>query len=293
MTKPACVIVAFHRPVALAGLLEELRDQSVVVVNVEADTDVAAVADRAGAPVVTLPGNPGYAAAVNAGARALSGGNDVVVFMNDDVSVSGPVVDALAAAISVGQADVVIPALLDGDGVPERTIAALPTPKSLAIEWALLPDRPVSRLRRFARVQKWRSPTGPEPIDAAAATVVAVWADLLAAEPLPESYFLYWEESEWFWRLRQRQARVLYRPDLVAGHTGGRADVRPEKSRLLARNAVRCVRRTQGRGAALAAVPIVIAWNLRLLAVALIRRHRVGARWAGVVAACGSWSAAL
>ena len=48
---------------------------------------------------------------------------------------------------------------------------------------------------------------------------------------------------------------VELHPDAVCVHDGGRDDVRPDKSRLLARNAVRCIRRTQGRRSAALAVP--------------------------------------
>jgi hypothetical protein len=83
-------------------------------------------------------------------------------------------------------------------------------------------------------------------------------------------------------------------PDAVVRHAGGRDDVRADKQRLLARNAVRCVYRTQGRRAAVRAWPIVMLWQLRLLVVdglrALLgRENRVPARAAGVAAAFGAW----
>lgn len=280
----AAVVIAFHRPESLRVLLADLAGIDVVVVNIDNDAAVAAVANDAGAAVVAVAGNPGYAAGVNRGAAATDA--DVVVFMNDDLRMSAAALRALADTVAAGGADVALPALL-ADGAPERTIAALPTPARLAIEWAVLPDRPLFSL---GRVEKWRTPTGPEQVDAAAATVVAVRAELLRDEPLPETYFLYWEESEWFWRLRDRGARVVYRPDVVVEHRGGRGDIRPEKSALLARNAVLCVRRTQGRVAAALAVPVVVLWNLRLFVTALARRRHVRARWAGLRAALGSWS---
>jgi len=102
--------------------------------------------------------------------------------------------------------------------------------------------------------------------------------------PVPEDYFLYWEESDWFWRLHRAGARVQYRPDVEVVHCGGRSEVRPDKSRLLSRNAVRCVLLTQGRLAAAAALVVVVAWNLRLAATALARSLRPG-RMPGTVAA--------
>ena len=147
---------------------------------------------------------------------------------------------------------------------------ALPTPSRLLLEWAILPDAPPAD-GRDRGIEKWRRPATTQVIDASTAVMVAVRADVLRATPLPEDYFLYWEELEWFWRLRAAGRRVLIVPSAAVIHDGGRVDVRPEKSRLLARNAVRCVRRTQGRSAALGALLVVVAWNLRLVAADLVR----------------------
>ena len=128
--------------------------------------------------------------------------------------------------------------------------------------------------------------------------MVAVRADVLRSTPLPEDYFLYWEELEWFWRLRAAGRRVVIDPSASVVHDGGRVDVRGDKSRLLARNAVRCVRRTQGRSAAVSALLVVVLWNVRLLAVDATRaaaaptearRTRLRARWGGLRAALTSW----
>jgi GT2 family glycosyltransferase len=133
-----------------------------------------------------------------------------------------------------------------------------------------------------------------ETVPAATAALVAARTDLLRSVPLPEAYFLYWEEIDWAWRLRGVGASLALVPGATAVHTGGRDDVRPEKQRLLARNAVRCVALTQGRVRACMAWPIVVAWQARLLAVDVVlprpeRRARIGARAAGVRAALGAW----
>ena len=108
-------------------------------------------------------------------------------------------------------------------------------------------------------------------IQAATAAVVAVRADVLLATPIPEEYFLYWEELEWFWQLHTGGHEVVLAAEVTVVHDGGR-DVRTEKSQLLARNAVRCIRRSSQ-----AAAPwfwgygIVILWNVRLVAVDTVR----------------------
>lgn len=290
-----CVVVAYHRPDSLRALLEGLAHPEVriIVVNVDSDPHITELAGPHG-QVVELPGNPGYASAVNEGCvRARS---DVVVFMNDDVLVAATDVLVLAATIAAGEADVVVPSVIDDDGRRERNLLPLPTPGRLLLEWALLPDHPVPVLRRVVSVEKWRLPETRERIVAASATVVACSRAVLRRHPLPEVYFLYWEENEWFWTLAMNGVRVTCEPSVAVVHRGGRADVRPDKSALLARNAVLCVRRTQGRVSGVAAVAIVIVWNVRLLALAMIRpgigRRRTGlvaARAAGLRAALASW----
>lgn len=274
----SAVVVAFHRPAPLGRLLRQLAsaDLEVVVVVVEADAHVASTVEQHGATVVPLEGNPGFAAAVNLGASVASG--DVVVFMNDDL-----VVDEAAllrmAHLAADRDAVLLPALRQPGGDGESSIFALPTPWSLLVEWALTPDRPPSWFR-WLPLEKWRNPTVLTEIQAAAATAVACPRHVLQRHPLPTAYFLYWEEAEWFWELREAGVHVWYDPRTVVEHAGGRHDVRPQKSVLLARNAVRCIRRTQGRRAALAAWPVVILWNLRLVLTALLRfpRSPEGAR---------------
>jgi GT2 family glycosyltransferase len=146
-------------------------------------------------------------------------------------------------------------------------------------------------------VRKWRRPPEAAPVEAGTAAVVAVRTALAREVPLPEAYGLYWEELEWFWRLRERGARVLYLPAAAVAHAGGRADVRPESARLLSRNAVRCVRRTQGAAAAWRAYPVVLLWQARLLLQDAVRaaagsraaRRRLPARRAGAAAALAAW----
>jgi GT2 family glycosyltransferase len=114
---------------------------------------------------------------------------------------------------------------------------------------------------------------------------------------MPMDYFLYWEEIEWFWRLREAGKRVLYVPHLQARHLGGRQEISAFKSKLITKNAVRCVRRTQGRWAAIQAAVIVLLYNLRLVGIAALRRllgrekapGELAARLAGLRETPASW----
>jgi GT2 family glycosyltransferase len=286
----SCVVVCYHRHESLRIMASALADPRIelVVVNAEVDPEIAGIAEAAGAVHVPLQGDPGYATAVNLGARHVS--SDIVVFMNDDLHISPETVLALRDAVAAGEGDVVVPAVFDAEGLPEATIKAPPTPVALAREVLLLPDHPIGALRNRLRVEKWRQPEGPEEIDACGAPIIACRTTLLREQPMPEDYFLYWDEIEWFWHVRKAGRRVVYRPDLRVRHIGGRRDVSAMKSRLITRNAVRCVRRTQGLVAAAAAFWIMLAYNIRLVLTASLRvalgrpaaRHELTARLAGL-----------
>jgi len=290
------VIVAYHRPEPLRRSVPSLLAAGfgVVVVNVESDAQVAQVARDAGAIEVPLVSNSGFAAAVNAGVLAATA--PLVVFMNDDLTVDPSGLVMLADLVRAGTCGVVVPAVVNRSGDCEPTILALPSVGRLLLEWMLTPDHRPKGVPRLG-VQKWRQPTERERILAASATIVACRRQLLVEVPLPAAYFLYWEESEWFWHLRQLDVDVWYEPAVTVQHSGGRDDLRSAKAILLARNAVRCVRRTQGRAAAAAAWPVVVLWNGRLLVTALVRaalrpspgsRRDIGVRLAGLGAACRS-----
>lgn len=265
----SCVIVAYHRPVHVARLLDGLRDVrlEVVVVNVEDDPRLRALdCDH----LVATLSNGGYAAGVNAGVAAATG--DVVVFMNDDVETAVPDVLRLAERIASGHADVSIPLVVDTNGQFE------------------LGNRLPLRLARRMLLNGGAIPEHPLPVDAAWAPMVAVRRNLISAIPVPEDYFMYWEEFDWFHQLRANGARIEVNPSARIRHEG--SPNRPEKSRLLARNAVRCVRRIRGRWAALRAWPVVVLWQLQQLAMtALNRRGRAPliAHAAGFVAAVAAW----
>ncbi len=294
------IVVAYHRPEGLARLLDSAAGQAarILVVNVEEDPAVAAVARRRGVIVLGLDSNPGYAAAVNAGAAALS--TPLVAFANDDLELAPGCLAALAAELEAG-ADVAVPRLCRPDGGTEPSVSRLLSPAALAGEWVALPDQPPaflpSRLLAYLPVQKWRRPGSSVPIRAAEAALVATHADVLSRFPLPEAYFLYWEEHEWFHRLSRHGRSVLYVPAAVATHAGW-DELSPAKAKLLARNAVRCLVRTKGRAAAVAGFPLVLAWWARLWALDALRaalrpspvaRSRLASRSAGVGAALFAW----
>jgi GT2 family glycosyltransferase len=294
----SCLIPCYHRAGMLRDALDRLRDVRIelVVVNAERDPEVAnVVAAMPGAIHVPRDGS-GFAAGVNAGIAHVT--TEYVVFMNDDILIEPDSVLALTEPLAAGHADAVVPAISNPSGELEPTIRALPTPVVLFREWFLLPEKRISAVQQAIHVEKWRRPQGPEPIEAAGTPVIATSSELLREVPLPEQYFLNWDEIEWFWLLRERGKRVVYVPAAEAVHLGGGPqDISPFKSRLLTTNAVRFVRRTQGSRAARRAFFVMALYNLRLVTVAAVRRavHGDGysatlkARVEGLKATAASW----
>jgi GT2 family glycosyltransferase len=291
----SCVIVCWRNPEALRRLLQALDDErlEVIVVNPEIDPEVASVASAR--IHVPLDGDPGFAAAANVGVRHVS--SEYMVAMNDDIDVTVDAVLALVAAVASGKADVAVPAVVDSAGWNEATIRALPTPRELLLEWCLLPDQPVRWLDSRLHVEKWRRPQTPEMVEASGSPVFAMRTALLRAVPFPDDYFLYWDEIDWCWRLREQGRKIAYLPNVTVGHGGGRRDVSPLKSRLITQNAVKWFRKTQGSAAARRAFMIMLAYNIRLVAVAVLRvaagreaaRVELRARLAGLRATRASW----
>ena len=89
MGEVAVVIPNWNRSALLAKLLENLKRQSypiarIVVVDNGSTDDSAAVAQRAGATVITLASNTGFAHAVNCGIQAAA--TEWIAILNNDVT---------------------------------------------------------------------------------------------------------------------------------------------------------------------------------------------------------------
>lgn len=297
--RPSVVVVAFHRPVEVRSLLRSVPETlDVVVVNVEGDdlVDDAVRAERPAATVVVVP-NLGFAGAVNVGVRASRG--SPVLICNDDVVLAPHAAERLVAWVA-DHGGVVGPRVCREDGSEQRTIAPLVSLGSLLWETALLPDAPLPLLDRWLGPAKWLRPSVPTVVPSVSGCTFACDRAVLVDYPLPEEYFMYWEERDWFTRLHHASVEVWYLPDASVVHGGGATEVRPDKQALLASNALRCVRRLHGRPSAVAAVPIVLLWQLRLLGQDLVAslwsptpRRRLGARVAGVRAALSGMSIAV
>jgi len=196
---------------ALAGQVEYV----VVVDNGSSDSTLAWLAARTGDPphdVIANPDNRGFPAAANQGiARALAGGAEAVLLVNDDAVIQPGAVDALAAALAgdpaAGAATAKLvyrdrPATLNGAGGiwnPGRAWAWL--------RGAGEPDRG----------QYDGEATADYPSGAASLLRSAAIA---AVGGFDEAYYLYFEDADWGLRARRVGWHTRYVPAARAVHVG-------------------------------------------------------------------------
>ena len=240
------VVVAFRDPDSVVRSLESLcAVEDVVVVNVCADPDVTAAVAALGRVEIQTFENVGYGAAVNIGVASLAPAVDEVMFLNADVQVQQIPSNGAESAVR-------IPLQSFGGSRPEADLHSLPTPGAFCREWIL------GRPHRHSRREMGR--------DAAAngAAIVAP-RDVLRSHPLPTEYFLYWEETAWFWRLRDHQIMKQVEDDFVVARRPGAGEFPLLKARLLGRNLVRLACERYGRRAVVLYVPMGTAWVMRLV----------------------------
>lgn len=268
MTTVALGVVAYRDAAALGALLRSARGfDEVVVVNMTSDPEVTAVCTAYRAKEIPHDENLGYAAGVNMLAKAATA--DRLLFSNDDIVLATDLVDSCRAA----QSPVTVPRITVR-GAPARSLKALPTVPGLLLEWVLLPDSGPD----VGVVQKWRRPRVPAKAQAATAAAVLCDVPLLRQHPLPEEYFLYWEEMEWFWDLSRHGITVVYDPRLSVERSGGASELGEEKWRLMGANLVRLGARRRGRAGAIIYTLLAVLWLLRLVLTDAPRSDRAP-RW--------------
>jgi N-acetylglucosaminyl-diphospho-decaprenol L-rhamnosyltransferase len=220
---PFTAVVVLHDSAAELRLLLASLDrhvdppaQLVVVDSGSAEDTGAVLAERAGAHVVRLPGNPGFGAANNAGVALAE--HDVTVLLNPDVIVHDGALHALAAAVRDRDA-LHVPRLLSADGTVQRSAHPLPgTPRDILP--ALLHPRLLPRPLREA-ADPWRSSVPREVGWAIAACVAARTRTLRDLGPFDPGSWLFYEDLELCLRARAAARPTILHPQLAVTHTGG------------------------------------------------------------------------
>ena len=204
--RTAIVVVSFGSHALLERHLASTAgttDATVVVVDNLSDAAervaVTELAARKGWHLVTAP-NRGFGAGANTGARrGIELGCDVVVLLNPDLEIDGATVDALADAVRAAPMTALSPAIVRPNGRSWFSGGTL--------------DVRTGRTRAHG--------AGPD-VGWLSGACLAISTDLLTESGgFDEDYFLYWEDVDLSWRLRELGARLGVRADLHAVHEVG------------------------------------------------------------------------
>lgn len=263
-----------------------LQIETIVVDNGSEDGTAEAVRARAPwAETIALPGNLGFAAGNNVALRRARGRH--ALLLNSDTAITREAVLRCVAYLDAHpDVGVVGPQLLHPDGRLQNSIHVYPSlltlvvPKAI-LEWAL-PRRHPSKRRP--------SPT-PIDVDAVLGACLFVRREAWeAAGLLPErDFFLFLEETDWCWSLREAGWRVVHVPDARVVHVSGGSSKKkvPARTRIEYHRALyRFFRKRRGKLQAGIAVAIGVVKGVVALvgrapaAVVSARgRERLRERW--------------
>jgi len=252
-TEAACCLESLQK--SLAG------DVEVVVVDHASDpTATLPLIQRfPWVRVLTVTGNPGFAAGVNRAARAARG--KYFLLLNPDCVVDDDVAHPLAVWLDEhANVGVVGPLVRDPDGSVQASARRFPSATTgfagrsswLSRVW---PTNRWTRRNLLAREVL----SDPVEVDWVSGACMMVRRTAFeAVGGMDEQFFLYWEDADLCFRLKQRGWPTTYNPSVAVTHLTGRSSSRARKESLIAfhRSAFRYYRKHGGL-AARAAAPIV------------------------------------
>jgi GT2 family glycosyltransferase len=272
----AAVVVIHDSAPELRALLKSLERHlparpELIVVGSGSRDEGAALAREHGADVVSLPGNPGFGPATNAGIARVRA--DVTALLNPDVQL----LDAglLALVARARERDVLaVPRLLDADGAVQRSAHPVPG-RAGGLLPALVHPPLLPRALRL-RAEPWRASATRTVGWAIAACLVARTATLRALGPFDPGAFLFFEDMDLCLRARAAGIPTELHPAVAVHHAGGHATARRfggEPHELLAHRRREVVRaRLGGRALALDDAAQALTFATRVAARALARR---------------------
>jgi GT2 family glycosyltransferase len=231
VTRPlvSALIVSYN---VRASLLDALGDlyasngvnvEAIVVDNASTDGSAAAVeAEFPQATVIRLDENIGFGRANNAGLESCRG--DLVLLLNPDVLVDKDCVRNLAEFLSGNkEAGAAGPRLVRPDGRPDLAARrAFPSPTSALYRFLGL-SRLFPKSRRFNRYNLGHIPTdSAHEIDAGTAACLMVRrAAIDQVGFFDPDYFMYGEDLDLCFRIREGGWKIYYVPDAAAVHLKG------------------------------------------------------------------------
>jgi len=265
----ACLeaIARATQPRAGSEMPSALSIETILVDNGSSDGTADLVRVRfPGIEVIALPGNLGFAAGNNVGLRRARG--RFALLLNSDTQVDR---HALEYSVSFLQANPDVGAagiqLVHPDGRLQNSIHNFPSlVTELVPKWLLELVFP----RRFPS-KRFRHP-GPVEVEAVLGACLFVRREAWERVGLlPEDYFLFLEETDWCWSMREAGFRIVHLPDAQLVHHSGASSKKkvPAATRIEYHRALyRFLRKRRG---ALQARLVLMLRALKALVAVLVR----------------------
>ncbi len=273
MNPVTAVIVDYRSGDALRSCLASLRTEGlervVVVDNAAAGTSRPYVD---AATTVVEPGfNLGYGAGANRGVAALGQGDAPVLILNPDVEIHSGTLAALRRHLDADErVGIVGPTIQRPDGSTYPAHRVFPSPLLAAAHAALgswWPTNPFTR--------RYRSPRDDGSVDwVSGACLLVRRAAFEAVGGFDERFFMFAEDMDLCWRVRQAGWAVVAAPDAVVTHVEGVSRRHAATAMVVAHHASALrFEAHAARGWRRAAVPLAAAvLGLRLVAVLVVDR---------------------
>jgi GT2 family glycosyltransferase len=223
------VIVAHKRADLARACVRTLpalaRERIVVVINIPDHANPHDVAELSRAATVVSPARPqGYGANLNLGVSALPAEVSYILLVNDDVEfLEGSVPKLLETLRDDLRTGVVGPALRQSHGKQLPLQPQFPTALRAALNMAVLPLGPA-----WAPLSRRAGLIAPEEPAALASNGWVVGAAMAVRARafrevggFDEDFFLYYEETDFCYRVREAGWRITWRPDAPVLHLHG------------------------------------------------------------------------
>jgi GT2 family glycosyltransferase len=212
MTDLSIIIVSFNARADLVRCLESLHEapparahEVIVVDNASTDGSADAARQWAGVRVIETGANLGFSRANNAGIRASSGTN--ILLLNSDTIVPPHALDALLSALDAHPDVAVV-----GPRRAELSFGKMVGPLNQIRQQQIARDD-VESYTRLEQYPDWV--TG--------ACLLVRRADADAVGLLDERYFMYLEDVDFCAAIRARGRRILFAPGVEITHLKGRS----------------------------------------------------------------------
>jgi len=266
--KLSIIIVNYRTAAETVGCLDSLEaglpeeSEIIVVDNNSGDDSVERISkSHPGVVLVESAVNGGFAAGCKLGYERARG--EYLGFINSDCVAMPDAIGLLVGYLDKHpECSMTVPRLLEADGGFQHNVARLPTLGSTAAEYLL------GKMTGWYDAGKFTRPTVVESCSGAA--LVIRRADYELVGGFNTRYFMYVEDVELCYQLGKHSKRIIYLPQAVMTHLGGKStgDQGPRLDSILHQNRVDYARRHFPPAQALLAV-----WSIHLGLVIMRLKH--------------------